>query len=131
MLFRMILSTCLLTAMPVLALAEPSGFFDVDGSGDGSNYSGTVRVTRTGSTYDVQWTIAGEKFVGTGLGAKFTGDRFEMGPASPDDTAISVGYASKNSFGIAMYFEQPDGTWQGVWTYGGARKVNKETWTRH
>ncbi|MBO9097143.1 MULTISPECIES: hypothetical protein [Rhizobium] len=130
MLFRTLMTSCILLALPALALADPTGTFDVTGSGDGSAYSGTVKVSRTGGTYDVQWTIAGEKFVGTGIGAKFTGDRFEMGPASSDDTAISVGYASKNNFGIAMYFEQPDGTWQGVWTYGGAKKVNMETWTR-
>ncbi|WP_261323201.1 hypothetical protein [Rhizobium leguminosarum] len=45
-----------------------------------------------------------------------------MGPASDEHTAISVGYVSKENFGIAMYFEQPDGSWQGVWTYGGSEK---------
>lgn len=29
-----------------------------------------------------------------------------------------------------MYFEQPDGSWQGVWTYGGSEKVASEIWTR-
>ncbi len=108
--FRMLMTCCKLLAMPAIALADPSETFEVTGSCDGSAYSGTVKVSRTGSTYDVQCTIAGEKFVGTGIGAKFTGARFEMGPASSDDTAISVGYAPKNNFGIARYFEQPDGT---------------------
>ena len=51
-----------------------------------------------------------------------------MGPASPEDTAISVGYISGKSFGMAMYFQQPDGHWQGVWTYGGSDKASTENW---
>ncbi len=53
-----------------------------------------------------------------------------MGPGKPRRHAISVGYVSGNSFGMAMYFEQPDGTWQGVWTYGGSRQVASEMWSR-
>ncbi|WFS01140.1 hypothetical protein [Rhizobium tumorigenes] len=116
--------------MPALALADPHRNVRRDEQLRGSAYSGTVKVSRTGGTYDVHCTIAGEKCVGTGIGSKFTGALFEMGAASSDDTAISVGYASKNNFRIARYFEQPNGTCQGVWTYGGAKKVNMETWTR-
>ncbi|MDO6963096.1 hypothetical protein [Rhizobium alvei] len=119
------------TLLPGLALADPSGTYNVRGLNpdDGKEYTGTVEVSRTGETYTVVWEIAGTKFVGTGLGAKFNGDRFEMGPASPDDTAISVGYISSNSFGMAMYFQQEDGSWQGVWTYGGSKKAAPENWT--
>lgn len=117
--------------LPALAWADPTGTFNVKGAGDdGSQYSGTVKVARQGETYIVNWVIAGEKSTGTGLGAQFKGDRFEMGVASDEDTAISVGYKSKANYGIAMYFEQPDGSWQGVWTYGGSEKVATETWTR-
>lgn len=129
---RALLTACALILAPAAALADPTGTFNVTGSNEDATeeYTGTVKVVRTGQTYAVYWTIAGDEFVGTGLGAKFIGDRFEMGPASDNDTAISVGYVSKENFGIAMYFEQPDGSWQGVWTYGGSEKVIAENWTR-
>jgi len=124
----------LLLAFPAVASADPTGSFSVvgDNPDTGKQYAGTVKVTRTGETYEVVWDIAGSRSVGTGLGAKFVGDnRFRVGPASRDDIALSVGYTSDNSsFGIAMYFEQPDGTWKGVWTYNGSKKAISEVWTR-
>lgn len=131
MLFRTIVSACALVLLPAIAFADPTGTFKLRGSSeDGSEYKGTVKVVRKGQTYVVDWMIGDNESIGTGLGAKFKGDRFEMGPASDNDTAISVGYVSKENFGIAMYFEQPDGSWQGVWTYGGSEKVASENWTR-
>lgn len=123
-------SALLLMALPTLASADPTGTYRVKGTNPDNNqpYVGTVQVHRNGETYQVTWNIAGTKFIGTGLGAKFVGNRFEMGPASEDDTAISVGYISGNSFGMAMYFEQPDGTWQGVWTYAGSNRAAPEDW---
>ena len=124
---RSIAAACLLLLTPALAWADPTGQFQVQGKNpDGQDYTGTVTVARTGETYSVTWNVAGAEFVGTGLGAKFVGDRFQVGPASPDDTAISVGYISQKSFGMAMYFLQPDGTWQGIWTYGGSDKASAE-----
>jgi hypothetical protein len=124
------LTACLLAAVPCLAMADPTGSYEVRGINPDTNkeYVGTVDVDRKGETYVVSWTIGGTKFVGTGLGAKFVGDRFQMGPASPDDTAISVGYISGNTFGMAMYFQQPDGHWQGVWTYAGSDRASPENW---
>lgn len=118
--------------MPLSALADPVGVWSVRGVNpdNGEEYTGKVQVTRRGETYNVVWNVAGTEFIGTGLGAKFVGDRFEMGAASKDDTAISVGYISGNSFGMAMYFQQPDGHWQGVWTYGGSKKVASEDWIK-
>jgi len=138
MLKRVLISTamgaCALLSLPAGAWADPTGNFKVvgDNPDTGRQYTGTVKVTRTGETYDVVWTIAGSQSIGTGLGAKFVGDnRFGVGSASKDDVAISVGYMSDNSsFGIAMYFEQPDGTWKGVWTYKGSNKTIREIWTR-
>ena len=114
------------------ALADPTGTFDVKGTNPdtGKEYKGTAEVTRTGQTYTVVWKIAGDKFIGTGLGAKFVGNRFEIGAATPDDTAISVGYVSNNSFGMAMFFEQDDGHWEGAWTYGGSQIAAPENWYR-
>ena len=124
-------AACLFLGSPALAVADPTGVYRVEGrNADGGDYIGTVRVERTGETYSVIWTIGGSEFVGTGLGAKFIGDRFQMGPASPEDTAISVGYVSGKSFGMAMYFQQSDGRWQGIWTYGGSDKASYEDWVR-
>jgi hypothetical protein len=127
---RSIAAACLMLAVPALAWADPTGTYQVRGVNpdDGKEYDGTVKVVRNGETYSVAWNIAGQQFVGTGLGAKFIGNRFQMGAASPDDTALSVGYISGNSFGMAMYFQQPDGTWQGVWTYAGSNKASQENW---
>jgi hypothetical protein len=127
---RSIAAACLMLAAPALAWADPTGIYQVRGVNpdDGKQYTGTVKVVRNGETYNVTWNIAGQHFMGTGLGARFIGNRFQMGPAGPDDTAISVGYISGNSFGMAMYFQQPDGTWQGVWTYAGSDKASSENW---
>ncbi|GLR22989.1 MULTISPECIES: hypothetical protein [Alphaproteobacteria] len=126
-----------LTALAILVLAgtataEPTGSYNVVGRNPDTdeNYTGTVEVSRHGETYVVVWNIGGKESIGTGIGARFAGDRFEMGPASDDDTAISVGYVAEDNFGIAMYFEQSDGSWQGVWSYGGSEKVTGEIWTR-
>ena len=112
------------------ALADPVGSFRVVGTNpdSGGTYQGTVTVSRNGETYRVVWDVAGTRYVGTGLGAVVENQRFLVGPADPADIAISIGYVSGNIFGMAMYFLQDDGTWEGVWTYGGSPKVAKETW---
>jgi hypothetical protein len=128
---KLLAASLLVLATSAPAFADPTGVYKVQGkNADGGQYEGTVSVERTGETYAVVWKIGNDEFVGTGLGAKFVGDRFQMGPASPDDTAISVGYISGKSFGMAMYFQQPDGRWQGIWTYGGSDKASYEDWVQ-
>lgn len=121
-----------LTLMPAAALADPTGTYTVEGNNAAGNgaYQGTVEVVRTGQTYAVYWKIAGQEFVGTGIGAQLLEDSIKMGPATDNDRGLSIGYVSEQNFGIAMFFEQEDGTWQGVWTYGGGEAVAGETWTR-
>lgn len=121
-----------IAVLPVAALADPTGTYAVNGNnaaGD-SQYSGTVEVVRTGETYVIYWNIGGKEFIGTGIGAQLLEDSIKMGPATENDRGLSIGYVSEENFGIAMFFEQADGTWQGVWTYGGGEKVAGETWTR-
>lgn len=133
MLIRCLTAAALLALTPIAAMADPVGLYDVVGTNanDGSEYKGTAEVKRTGDTYTVTWNIGVSNFIGTGLGAKFVSDtRFEMGVATPDDIALSVGYVAKDNFGVAMYFEQPDGHWEGVWTYGGSTKATTEKWYR-
>ena len=126
------IAACALIAAPSLALADLSGTYNVVGrnADNGSTYKGTVEVSRTGATYKVVWVIGGKQSVGTGLGSHFeNGNTIVTGPASDEDAALSVGYLNKNSFGIATYYLQPDGSWSGVWTYGGSQHITSETWT--
>lgn len=132
---RTVTAACVATCLLVLglagpALADPTGTYQVTGTNpdSGGTYTGTVTVTRTGETYRVVWDIAGTRFTGTGLGAVIRNNKFTIGPADENDIAISVGYVSGKTFGMAMYFLQDDGSWNGVWTYGGSRDVASETW---
>lgn len=128
-----IISAFLLLAAPPLALADPSGTYSVVGrnADDGSTYKGTVEVSRVGATYKVVWVIDGEKSIGTGIGSHFEdgGDTYATGPASDKDSGLAVGYVNKDSYGIAIYYRQADGSWKGVWTYGGSQHITSEVWT--
>jgi hypothetical protein len=133
MLIRCLTAAALLALTPMTAMADPVGTYEIVGTNpnSGTEYKGTAEVTRTGETYSVTWTIGNSAITGTGLGAKFVSEtRFEMGAATPDDIALSVGYVAQGTSGIAMYFEQPDGHWEGVWTYGGTTKATSEKWFR-
>jgi len=128
-----VISACALIAAPSIALADPSGTYNLVGrnADNGSTYKGTVEVSRAGATYKVVWVIGGKQSIGTGLGSHFeNADTIVTGPASDEDTGLSVGYLSKDSFGVATYYRQPDGSWSGVWTYGGSQHITSETWTR-
>jgi hypothetical protein len=98
------------------ALADPVGQYGVTGTNPGntgSAYSGTVAVQRTGDTYQVTWLIGGTRFVGTGIGSQ---------------DFLAVSYRSKNLNGLALYAGQPDGSWQGIWTYDGGSTIGTEKW---
>jgi hypothetical protein len=122
-----------LIAVPTLALADPTGTYSVTGrnANTGNTYRGTVAVSRTGATYKVVWNIAGKESVGTALGSHFENDTtIATGPATDKDSGLSIGYINNNSFGIGTYYLRPDGSWSGVWTYGGSQHITSETWTR-
>jgi len=99
-----------------IALADPVGTYEVEGSNPGGsgNYTGTVTVERTGDTYRVTWAIGGTRYVGTGIGTK---------------DFIAVSYRSGNNTGLALYGED-GGNWTGIWTYAGGKKVGAEHWKR-
>lgn len=114
------------------AFAGPEGSYDVVGTnpGDGSSYTGSVTVEQTGETYQVIWEISGTRFIGSALGAAPVKGRTIMGPAAANDDVLAVGYVSgERNFGLAFYVEQEDGTWSGVWTFGGSTAIGTETWT--
>lgn len=121
-----------LLSLSSVANADPTGKYDVKGLNPdtGGTYTGTVVVKKRGETYDVTWSIGGEKYVGTGIGALVNDGQFIAGPAHKDDTSIAIGYVSGNSFGMAQYFLQADGSWKGAWTYGGSGNVAIEEWRR-
>jgi|HubBroStandDraft_2_1064218.scaffolds.fasta_scaffold2415682_1 hypothetical protein len=53
--FSAIITACVVLVAPTLALADPTGTYNVVGhnADDGSTYKGTVEVSRTGATYKV------------------------------------------------------------------------------
>ena len=69
---RLLAAAVSLVLLASSAWAVHEGEYDVEGTnpGSGSGYSGTVRVSRTGETYNVVWTVGGTRYVGTGIGNK-------------------------------------------------------------
>ncbi len=102
-----------------LALADPAGTYDVEGSapGGGATYRGSVEVTQTGETYRVIWTIGHETWTGTAIG---------------NDNVLSVVYASADSAqtGLAVYSREQGGDWAGLWTPSDGTTLGKERWRR-
>ncbi|HZS64390.1 MAG TPA: hypothetical protein VFA53_07840 [Xanthobacteraceae bacterium] len=96
--------------------ADPVGSYKVEGKnpGNGSTYSGTVKVEKTGGTFRVIWIVGGTRYIGTGIGNK---------------NFIAVSYRSGRDTGLALYGED-GGNWEGVWTYAGGRQLGTETWKR-
>ena len=96
--------------------ANPVGSYSVEGTnpGDGSHYTGTVTVERTGDTYRVVWVVGGTRYIGTGIG---------------NHDFLAVSYKSGSDTGLALYGPEGD-NWAGVWAYSGARKLGAELWRR-
>jgi hypothetical protein len=118
-------------SLPSATLADPAGTFDLRGKNadNKTDYTGKVTVTRTGATYKVVWKIGdNDELSGTGVGMKMIDGRVVSGPASEDDIGISIAYGSGDTFGTVVYFEQPDGTWHGVWAYDGWDHISTEDW---
>jgi hypothetical protein len=60
-------------------------------------------------------SVAGTRFVGTGLG---------------DTRFLGVSYRTGNSTGLALYAPAADDGWEGVWTYADGTEIGKEKWAR-
>lgn len=99
------------------AYAGPEGRYNVTGSnpGGGGQYGGTVRVVAQGAAYKVDWRIGNSRFTGVGL--------------LTDKNFFSVAYYGSNLTGVAVYREQPDGTWKGAWAVKGSGGLGAEDWT--
>ena len=100
----------------IVAFANPVGRYGVSGNnpGGGGNYSGSVSVERSGDTYRVTWDIGRQTFIGTGIGSR---------------DFLAVSYRSGTETGLALYAQQSDGSWQGVWTYADSRQIGTERWS--
>lgn len=116
--------------LPCTAMAGPDGIYHVKGVNpdDGKDYTGTVMILRKGEIYRVVWKIGSNQTIGMGVGLRLVDGQMVAGPASDDDTGISISYSADNTFGNATYTEFSDGTWRGVWAYKGYRKVSTEEW---
>jgi hypothetical protein len=100
---------------PVAASAQVVGQFTVEGQNpDGTRYSGSAFVERTGQAYRVVWNIGGTRFVGTGIGS---------------DEAIAIAYRAGSRTGVALLGNQPSGFGL-VWTYAGGTDLGTERWMR-
>ena len=97
------------------AIADPVGRYTVRGTNpNGTAYSGTVRVTKTGDTYRVVWDVGNQTYTGTGIG---------------NDDFIAVSYRAGNETGIALYGRKSNGVWEGVWAYASSRDVGTDRWS--
>jgi hypothetical protein len=96
--------------------ADPVGEYSVEGAnpGGGSQYSGTVKVEKTGDTYRVIWVVGGTRYIGTGVG---------------NNEFIAVSYKSGSETGLALYGSDGE-NWKGIWTYAGGRQIGAEIWKR-
>jgi hypothetical protein len=116
---------------PSVALADPVGKYQLRGTNpdNSGEYAGTVSVTRTGDTYKVVWSIGDTQTIGVGIGGRMVGEGYQMGPASEEDSILSVAYKSGDTVGTAIYYEDPDGVWRGAWAYDGSTQSATESWT--
>jgi hypothetical protein len=112
-----LIGAALLAVMTTSAwAASPTGVYQIVGTnpGSGTRYQGFVTVRATGSTFRVEWRIAGQTVVGTGMWV---------------DNKFVVGYAGNS---VACYTEQGDGSgiWAGHWANGSSTQVGTERWTK-
>lgn len=100
---------------------NPVGTYQLTGRNPDSSdeYAGSVTVTQTGETFAVVWDIAGTAMNGTGVAYYGT-----------DATTLSVAFGGGDTYGIAQYTEQDDGTWFGSWVMAGGEVQGIEIWKR-
>ena len=116
---KIITIALILVLIPALSLAAGiEGIYDCKGKNpDGAGqYAGTVSIAKNGATYNVNWTIGSQVYIGVGL---------------LDGDFLSVGYSdtSKSWFGIVVYKVKGD-TLEGKWSMHGGDKTGTETLKR-
>jgi hypothetical protein len=109
-----------LCALPAMALADGlDGSYDATGINalDGTSYSGTVTITRSGDVYEVTWKVGDSSYIGTGVRV---------------DDVLSVGYTdeTKSWFGVVGYHIGKGGRLLGTWCTLLGKTVGTETLVR-
>jgi hypothetical protein len=113
---KLVAAAAVVVLSTIVAFANPVGRFAVAGTNPGGQggYSGRVNVEKTGDTYRVTWDIGSTTYVGTGIGSR---------------DFLAVSYRAGGESGLALYAQQADGSWQGVWTYSDGRTIGTERWS--
>ncbi|MFV0332760.1 MAG: hypothetical protein ACK5JR_01610 [Tropicimonas sp.] len=100
----------------LLALADPSGLYSVEGvSLDGEAYKAELQVVKSGDVYELTYT--------------FEDGTEQHGSAVGDDNFLAYGYSDDENTGVGLMTAK-DGKWEGVWTQVGASKMSTEMWTK-
>jgi hypothetical protein len=108
-------AAALLCSVVAAFAADPVGSYDVKGQNpDGSQYTGSVTVKRTGDTFKVTWQVGNTRYDGTGIG---------------NEKFLAVSYTAGDESGLALYGAD-GGNWKGIWTYSGGTKMGAEFWSR-
>jgi hypothetical protein len=116
MIVKVVATAAMAILLATSALADAVGHYVVRGTnpGDARPYSGVVVVVKTGDTYRVEWIIGGQTYTGTGIGT---------------ENFLAVAYRAGSQTGLALYNRKSDGTWEGIWTYGGGQQIGTDNWT--
>jgi hypothetical protein len=77
---------------------------------DATSYEGTIEISETGETYQLQWEILGRTIKGVGIKV---------------DDNLFVASAYEGSFGVVSYTFEGSRA-KGVWTLGGESKLGTE-----
>jgi len=109
-----------------LAMADdPAGNYAVKGWNPGvavtgkPSYTGSVSISKVGETYQLDWTIGGQRFGGVGF-------------YYPDKKLLTVGFGDLKAgwFGIVNY-ENEGSTWKSKWApYKGKGNAGTEILTK-
>ncbi len=101
--------------IPTLAQAF-EGAYGLNGKDpDGSAYTGTVEVLKSGAGYQVKWTIDGSS---------------NFGAALAEGDALWVGYVDDGKSGVTKMTKDASGNLKGPWYRRGGTATGEETWTK-
>ncbi len=97
------------------AFTNPAGHYLISGTNpDGTTYTGDVVVEPAGGEYQVSWTAAGRKSVGT---------------AVPYLDFLAVSLRRENDLRVALLMQEGEGR-VGVWVRDGEQQMGSERWAR-
>lgn len=112
----LLLGSALALGLATAASAQSvGGNYTVKGSNpDGSTYTGTARITPSGSTCNITWQ---------------TGSTSSKGVCMLANKAFAAFYKLGSDYGLIVYELQPDGSLKGYWTIADREGVGGEILT--